>query len=252
MYSVIIPSLGRVEFLNKLLESIYKQHIKPLEILILLNDNIFCRSAENKIHKNELCKIIFCNDMNLAKKRNFGSNLAKSNFILFSDDDDIWEPNKGQQVLESLKNNDAVTHDFTKFGSKYHGKKLLLGNKNKILKIESLLRGTNIYGGGSSISAKKQIFLSFPFNENLSYCEDYEWWIRVILSEIKVKYIALPLVRYRTHQTNMTSRQWTMFSYKIKIFFSLLYKSFLISIASIVGITKASISLMINLIKNIF
>ena len=189
--------------------------------------------------------------MNLAKKRNFGSNLAKSDFIMFSDDDDIWEPNKGQLVLESLKNNDAVTHDFTKFGSKYYGEKLLFGSKNKILKIESLLRGTNVYGGGSSISAKKYIFLSFPFNENLKYCEDYEWWIRVILSEVKVKYIALPLVRYRTHQTNMTSRQWTMFSYKIKIFFSLIYKSFLILISSLVGITKAIISLMINLIKNI-
>ena len=88
------------------------------------------------------------------------------------------------------------------------------------------------------------------YNYNILYYIEKEY--NTYISNIHYKYIALPLVRYRTHQTNMTSRQWTMFSYKIKIFFSLLYKSFLISIASLVGITKASISLMINLIKNIF
>ena len=42
MYTVIIPSMGRIDFLNDLLESIYKQTISPKEIIILLDKNELC------------------------------------------------------------------------------------------------------------------------------------------------------------------------------------------------------------------
>ena len=45
MYSVIIPSLGRINFLNELLESIYNQSVKPNEIIILLDNNKSCKNG---------------------------------------------------------------------------------------------------------------------------------------------------------------------------------------------------------------
>ena len=39
MYSIIIPSLGRVNYLNNLLESIYLQTLLPREITIIFDDN---------------------------------------------------------------------------------------------------------------------------------------------------------------------------------------------------------------------
>ena len=60
MYSVIIPSMGRIDFLNDLLESIYKQTISPKEIIILLDKNELCEQGVKNIHKIDTCKIIFC------------------------------------------------------------------------------------------------------------------------------------------------------------------------------------------------
>ena len=59
MYSVIIPSMGRIDFLNDLLESIYKQTISPKEIIILLDKNELCEQGVKTIHKIDPGKIIF-------------------------------------------------------------------------------------------------------------------------------------------------------------------------------------------------
>ena len=47
--------------------------------------------------------------------------------------------------------------------------------------------------------------MTLKFNKNLPFCEDYEWWVRVLLADIKIQYIPISLVRYRVHQKNITS-----------------------------------------------
>ena len=60
MYSVIIPSIGRINFINQLLESIYNQTVPPEEIIILLDKNSKCENQENLITKKYKCKVLFC------------------------------------------------------------------------------------------------------------------------------------------------------------------------------------------------
>ena len=45
---------------------------------------------------------------------------------------------------------------------------------------------------------------AIPFNKDYLYCEDYEWWTKIILADIKVGYSPKSLVKYRTHKKNMT------------------------------------------------
>ena len=53
MYSVIIPSIGRINFLNELLESVYNQSLQPNEIIILFSHQIFWENmTEQKPKKN--------------------------------------------------------------------------------------------------------------------------------------------------------------------------------------------------------
>jgi len=46
LYSVIISSIGRFDYLNELLESILNQTIKPSEIIFLLEDNDHCKNND--------------------------------------------------------------------------------------------------------------------------------------------------------------------------------------------------------------
>ena len=53
MYSVIIPSIGRINYLNELLESIYKQSSPPDEIIILLDNTNTCKEGAKFINKKD-------------------------------------------------------------------------------------------------------------------------------------------------------------------------------------------------------
>ena len=247
MYSVIIPSLGRINYLNELLQSIYNQTISPKEIIILLDQNKLCKDAEKLIYKKEICRIIFCDSLTTPQKRNYGVQISKTNHIIFSDDDDLWEINKASLTLDSLNNHQVVAHSFSKFGNKYKKFNSLLGRKKKVIGIKYLLYADNIFGGGSGIAARKEILQAIPFNDNL-YSEDYDWWIKIILSGIRIEYLPYSLVKYRTHKNNMTSNFLKIYLFDLKIFKDFIIKSFILFIASIFGFLKSSMKFCILLV----
>ena len=51
------------------------------------------------------------------------------------------------------------------------------------------------------------IYQTNTLNEDYIYCEDYDWWIRILLAEIKINYLPISLVKYRVHNKNMTSNK---------------------------------------------
>ncbi len=252
MYTIIIPSMGRVNFLNSLLESIYNQTIPPKEIIILLDkdnniDNDF--ELEKKlVSKKDNCNLIFCKKLTLPQKRNYGVELSKTNIIIFSDDDDIWDFKKAELTLKSLKTNQVVCHAYSKFGFLETAPKYKLGKKKKLVSIFSLIYGDNIFGGGSGIAAKKEILLSIPFKNYLS-CEDFDWWVNIILAGVKIEYIPMPLVKYRVHDKNMTSNFYKIFQYNRIIFNKFIYKSTILFFAFILGYSRSLFSFLIKYIN---
>ena len=51
MYSVVIPSIGRVNYLNELIKSIYNQTLSAEEIIIIFDNNEKCKEIEKLIPK---------------------------------------------------------------------------------------------------------------------------------------------------------------------------------------------------------
>ena len=251
MYSVIIPSLGRIKFLNELLGSIYKQTFLPEEIIIILENTKECRDIEQLINKKFNIRVIFTDNLKTPQKRNLGTKIASSEYIIFSDDDDIWENNKAELTMNSLKSVQVVCHAHSKFSFDVKKFKYNLGKIKKQVSLITLIYGDNIFGGGSGIAAKKEIFLTIPFNEDL-YSEDYDWWVKVLLADIKVEYIPEALVRYRIHDKNMTSNYKKIYFYNLKLFNKILNKSFILLLTFINGYLRIIIKLIIKLLlKNI-
>ena len=111
----------------------------------------------------------FCNKLNLSQKRNFGAKIAKSKYLIFSDDDDLWQVNKGELTIESLKNSQVVCHEYTKFGSFYQKPKFIMGKKRKFVELVYLLFASNIFGGGSAIASLREIVLAIPFKRTMNF-----------------------------------------------------------------------------------
>jgi glycosyltransferase involved in cell wall biosynthesis len=240
---VIIPSLGRFDYLNELVDSILAQQVAPGEILILLDNNLHCKNGSALLKVDSSIHLIFCESLNLAQKRNYGASIAAYDLLLFSDDDDIWHPERASKVIPVLSKYSVCCHNYDKFGAIIGGGLSKLGQHDTEINIRHLLRGANIFGGGSSIATHRNLISSFPFDSNFMYCEDFEWWSSIILSRIPVFYIDTPLVSYRTHNSNMTASPLRIYKFNLKI----AYKCFKFSTASIlvafsiIGRTLASL-----------
>lgn len=217
MYSVVIPSLGRLDYLNELLESIEKQTMQPQEILLLLDNNDHCKTISTQIKQSPNLNVLFCSGMNLAEKRNHGAAIARADILVFSDDDDLWAPARGAAVVNALAEFGACCHNFGKFGAETGAGLSQLGVKDRTIAMADVMRGANIFGGGSSIAVRRAVVQVLPFSNQFRYCEDFEWWIRILLASVQVRYLGDSLVSYRTHATNMTGSAWRIVYFNFKI-----------------------------------
>lgn len=232
MYTAVIPTLGRLAYLNELLETIQQQTLPPEEVIVLLDDNEHCRIIEKDILQIQGLEIHFCNDMNLAGKRNYGAKIAKNDKIVFSDDDDLWDSDRGLLVCEALNHSAACTHNYSKFGSLVGANLSKLGPDDLNIELSALWRGANVLGGGSSIAVRKSTVELMPFSEKFRYCEDFEWWSRLLIAGISVKYLGKSLVSYRTHDSNMTQSKREIVAFNFRISRQLFAKSLNILISS--------------------
>jgi len=232
LYSVIIPSLGRLEYLNELIESIFRQSMPPREILLLLDDNEHCREITSFILAHRSLSKYFCSGLNLAEKRNFGASLATTENLIFSDDDDIWAPTKGKLVFEALEQAPVCCHNYGKFGSSVSDYCSKFGKHDFKINSKVLLFGSNRFGGGSSIAAKRYIIRTLPFSSEYRYCEDFEWWSRVLLAGVDVLYLGSTLVKYRTHASNMTNSVHVISHFDNKLALKLLQTALLMLVSA--------------------
>lgn len=125
---------------------------------------------------------------------------ASGDFIFFSDQDDVWLPNKVETMLPLLKNDCFVISD-AYITDKDLNVKSTLSSWRKYKKgyIQNLRK--SIYAGCTCAFTKaiKEYALPFPTTKHIQH----DTWIG-LLCELKfnVVYIDMPLIYYRRHTSN--------------------------------------------------
>lgn len=108
--SVIVPVYNGEKYIKSCLDSILKQTLKEIEIIII-NDGSTDSTQEilenYQNQYNDKIKIIKKENEGQGKARNVGIDLSKGEFITFIDADDEIEPNMLQSMYELLKKEDA-------------------------------------------------------------------------------------------------------------------------------------------------
>ena len=102
-FSVIIPNYNNEMFLHRCIGSVVKQSFKNWELLLIDNnseDN--SKKVINAFGDNRI-KIFDINNKGvIAKSRNLGIKLSKSEWLCFLDSDDWWETNKLQIIYNNI------------------------------------------------------------------------------------------------------------------------------------------------------
>lgn len=123
--SVIIPVYNASKYIKDCLNSIQKQTLSDLEIIVVddgSTDNSL-KIIETYAKKDKRIKIIHQENKGAGEARNTGLKNAQGDYILFLDSDDFFEKNLCERVYEKAIANDA---DIVVYGSR------LYDNKNKV------------------------------------------------------------------------------------------------------------------------
>lgn len=198
--SVVIPTHNRPILLKRAIESALQQTLTPNEIIIV--DDADSQETKNAIKSfnNDIISYVSNPNSGASSSRNLGASIAKSAYIAFLDDDDIWLSNKlEQQVAEiTTKDLDAC---FSRMMIEYESKGINYSTMSRNLddpKKEILLN--NYIGATISSIIKKEKFLEVGgFDPEFPAREEYDLWIRLIYANSRISIIEIPLaVSYRS------------------------------------------------------
>ena len=216
--SVVIPTLNRINTLQRALDSVINQTYKPAEIIVVDNGSNdgslkFLRKQDPKM------TILTENKIGVSSARNKGIKKSINQWIALLDSDDAWHPKKLEiqtSMLDSaLKEYNLIHTDEIWFRNNKHINQMKKHKKQGGYIFERCLSLCCI--SPSSVLFKKNILDKIGlFDESLPVCEDYDMWLKICSSE-EVLFAQDKLTyKYGGHKDQLSKSYWGMDRFRIK------------------------------------
>lgn len=207
--TVFMPVYNGEKHLQEAIESVLRQTYTDFEFLII-NDGSTDKSTEiiESYKDARICLVHNKNNMRIAATRNRGLELAKGEYLVSMDCDDICLPDRVSKLVDFMDSNPDVGvcgSWFEKFGE---------NTKSKIVKFPleydsikaSLFFFCSILNPSSILRLKYFRDNNLTYNTNLTYSsEDYDIWLRAA-KHFKLGNIPEVLLRYRVIPDSLSHR----------------------------------------------
>lgn len=205
LVSIAFCTYNGAAYLQEQLASVLEQTYSHLEIIIVddcSTDDTWEILKQYESRDNRVK--IFRNSKQLGINKNFEQAVLKASgeFVAFCDQDDVWEKNKIEVLLDHIQQYDLVYCDsefIDQKGGRLHKKMSDIRNLrsyNNCLPFAVC----NVVSGHAILVRKKVLDACLPFPESVWY----DWYLAFYVSCYgKLKFVDLPLVKYRQHTGNM-------------------------------------------------
>lgn len=203
--SVVIPTYNRIALVERAIDSVLMQSIKPFDIIVV-DDGSDDGTSEMIKKKYRSINLVQQQNSGVSAARNNGIKHAKGDWIALLDSDDEWTEKKLEnQVNRLIKNPD---YHFC------HTNEIWIRNGVRV----NQKKRHQKYGGyifdkcldicrisPSSTLFKKNILEHVGwFDTQLPVCEDYDLWLR-ITADYKILFVDEPLIiKYGGHTDQLS------------------------------------------------
>lgn len=212
MFSIIIPTYNSSPFIEETLESVCNQTYQGFEVIISddcsTDNTVELIASFFKKHPNINYQILKSKiNGGAGAARNKAVNLATFDWIAFLDSDDYWVDYKLAHVVDVIQKNDT--------NYIFHNEIYLENNKER--KVDYILQydesihpfialvRRNFLSPTSAIIHQTLFERAGGFDTSLRSAQDYDLWLRMSLSDLKLHPIQEYLAYYRVREGNITS-----------------------------------------------
>ena len=214
--SVVIPTYNRYKVLQRALQSIYSQTLKPKEVIVIDDGSTDDTSKIQNLFPD--IKYLYQKNRGVSSARNLGIKNSTFEWIAFLDSDDEWHRDKLKEHVEFHQN-------FPDIKMSYSDEKWIR-NSNEV----NMPKKYQKFGGEifteclshciiapSATIIHKDLFESVGFfDENLEICEDYDFWLRVALKH-RIGLIDKKLItKYGGSDDQLSTKHWGMDRFRVK------------------------------------
>lgn len=225
--TLIVPTFNRRELLMRALESVGKQTIQPVEIIVVDDGSTDGTKQMIAEHYPDVI-YVYQENKGVSSARNEGIKIASHDWVAFLDADDEWLPEKLEEQLTIIDKDPENT-------KLIHTNEIWIRNGRRVNQMNKHKK----YGGDifeyclplcvispSSVLIRKSLLIEAGlFDENLPACEDYDMWLK-ICSKYPAVYIEKPLIKkYGGHKDQLSHKYWGMDRFRIESLVNLLQEN---------------------------
>jgi glycosyltransferase involved in cell wall biosynthesis len=180
LFSIVIPTYNRADFIQMSIESILAQTYQNFEILVV-DDGSTDHTAE-VLQKMDSSKIHYFRKTNGERgaARNFGILRAQGDYITFLDSDDVLYPQHFAEAIQLIikHQNPAIVHLGYEMKDA-QGNVLAKNNQRTGNLNDQLVAGNQLSCAG--VFVKNEVIKAHLFNEDraMAGSEDWELWLRL-------------------------------------------------------------------------
>jgi glycosyltransferase involved in cell wall biosynthesis len=224
--SVVIPAYDGARFLPWTIESVQAQTIGDWELVVVDDGSsdetadIACRAAEG----DPRIRVISQPNAGIASARNRGlaASIARTEHVIFLDQDDVWEKDALESLLRALNTNphavaaSGLSRYIDAYGRPIEpgkmetwgrhrlglvGKRLVEWPMHQPTTFEVLVYRNRIYTTGQMLIRRSALELAGSFDPATSPCEDWDLALRLsLLGEIA--FLDKVVLNWRRHDRN--------------------------------------------------
>lgn len=218
--SIIMATFNRVHLIKETLDSILAQTYLNWECLII-DDGSTDKTLEvvNSYSNKDPRIKLFDRKKNYKKGlpgcRNFGLDIAKGDYIIFFDDDDIVHPDNLKICIANLKEFSQTyycRYDKLPFTGAWKPREFKTGDYQRTLlnirQLDLMITGELPYAS-CTVMWDKKCFEDLRFNEELQYAEEWELYSRILSSGYEGVSINEVLYYNRKHPNSNTGEFWS-------------------------------------------
>lgn len=211
--SIGIPMYNAEKFIKYAINSVLSQTYQNFE-LIITDDGSTDKSVEivRSFDDKRIKLILDGQNKGISFRLNQQINLAKGNFFVRMDADDIMFPNRLEKQIDFLKNNpniDVVGSSIVILDDENN----IIAFRNAILQTEYRKLFNNILFNHPTVTGKTVFFKNFYYNEEYLGVEDLDLWLRsfpksnFFVMEEPVLFYRDPLVfKLKTYKFRLTQK----------------------------------------------
>ena len=178
MFSVVIPTYNRANFILKTVESYLQQEYSNFELIVVDDGSTDNTKKEVLAIKDKRVNYYYMQNSERGAARNFGIRLAKGDYINFCDSDDYVYKNHLTIAYNFIaKNKSSVFH--SGYNIENNDKVEFTENPSGILN-ELILRGNILTLSG--VFVKREVALKYPFVETRGLAGSEDWLQWLVLS----------------------------------------------------------------------